>query len=208
MNLANKLTLLRVLLVPVFIVFMAMDSFWTNIIALIIFCGASITDYYDGKIARTQNMITTFGIFLDPLADKLLVTSAFISFVGLYTLDIPAWMVICIISREFIITGLRSIAASQNIIIPANMSGKVKTSSQMIAIITILVILIINASLLKFSSVTSYDLIEMHGFQKFIGWLLIKSPYWLMFITTILTLYSGFTYIVSHKNIFIEKDKK
>jgi CDP-diacylglycerol--glycerol-3-phosphate 3-phosphatidyltransferase len=208
MNLANKLTLLRVLLVPVFIVFMAMDSFWTNIIALIIFCGASITDYYDGKIARTQNMITTFGIFLDPLADKLLVASAFISFVGLYTLDIPAWMVICIISREFIITGLRSIAASQNIIIPANMSGKVKTSSQMIAIITILVILIINASLLKFSSVTAYDLIEMHGFQKFIGWLLIKSPYWLMFITTILTLYSGFTYIVSHKNIFIEKDKK
>jgi CDP-diacylglycerol--glycerol-3-phosphate 3-phosphatidyltransferase len=153
-------------------------------------------------------MITTFGIFLDPLADKLLVTSAFISFVGLYTLDIPAWMVICIISREFIITGLRSIAASQNIIIPANMSGKVKTSSQMIAIITILVILIINASLLKFSSVTAYDLIEMHGFQKFIGWLLIKSPYWLMFITTILTLYSGFTYIVSHKNIFTEKDKK
>lgn len=208
MNLANKLTLLRVLLVPVFIVFMAMDSFWTNIIALIIFCGASITDYYDGKIARTQNMITTFGIFLDPLADKLLVASAFISFVGLYTLDIPAWMVICIISREFIITGLRSIAASQNIIIPANMSGKVKTSSQMIAIITILVILIIKASLLKFSSVTAYDLIEMHGFQKFIGWLLIKSPYWLMFITTILTLYSGFTYIVSHKNIFIEKDKK
>ena len=112
-------------------------------------------------------------------------------------------MVICIISREFIITGLRSIAASQNIIIPANMSGKIKTSSQMIAIITILVILIINASLLKFSSVTAYDLLEMHGLQKFIGWILIKSPYWLMFITTILTLYSGISYLISHKKIFL-----
>lgn len=208
MNLANKLTVLRVLLVPVFIVFMAMDSFWTNIIALIVFCGASITDYFDGKIARDQNMITTFGIFLDPLADKLLVTSAFISFVGLYTLDIPAWMVICIISREFIITGLRSIAASQNIIIPASMSGKVKTFSQMVAIITILVILVINSALIKFSLPTAYDLIEMQGFQYFIGWLLIKLPYWLMFVTTIVTLYSGFTYLLSHKKIFIESSNK
>lgn len=208
MNLANKLTVLRVLLVPVFIVFMAMDSFWTNIIALIVFCGASITDYFDGKIARDQNMITTFGIFLDPLADKLLVTSAFISFVGLYTLDIPAWMVICIISREFIITGLRSIAASQNIIIPASMSGKVKTFSQMVAIITILAILVINSALIKFSLPTAYDLIEMQGFQYFIGWLLIKLPYWLMFVTTIVTLYSGFTYLLSHKKIFIESSNK
>lgn len=208
MNLANKLTILRVLLVPIFIILMAIDSFWTNIIALVVFCGASITDYFDGKIARSQNTITTFGIFLDPLADKLLVTSAFISFVGLYTLNIPAWMVICIISREFIITGLRSIAASQNIIIPANMSGKVKTTSQMIAIITILVILIINAALLKFAPITAYDLFDMQGFQKFTGWLLIKLPFWLMFITTILTLYSGYTYIISHKKIFMESNKK
>ena len=129
MNLANKLTMLRVLLVPVFIIFMIIDSFWANIIALLIFIAASITDYFDGAIARKQNTITTLGIFLDPLADKLLVTSAFISFVGIYTLNVPAWMVICIIAREFIITGLRSIAASKNIIIPASMAGKVKTTS-------------------------------------------------------------------------------
>jgi len=203
MNLANKLTILRVLLVPVFIVFMAMDSFWTNIIALVVFCIASITDYFDGQIARSKNMVTTFGIFLDPLADKLLVTSAFISFVGLYTLEIPAWMVICIIAREFIITGLRSIAASQNVIIPAKISGKVKTTSQMIAIITILVILIAKASLIKFSLPTAYDLFDMHGIYGFVGWTLLKSPYWLMFVTTILTLYSGLIYIVEHKNIFV-----
>ena len=163
MNLANKLTMLRVLLVPIFIILMIIDSFWANVFALFVFIGASITDYFDGKIARKQNIITTFGIFLDPLADKLLVTSAFISFIGIYTLNVPAWMVICIIAREFIITGLRSIAASKNIIIPASMAGKVKTTSQMIAIITILVILVVDAALTKFFFVTPYDLLETYG---------------------------------------------
>ncbi len=83
MNLANKLTILRVLLVPIFIILVIIDSFWANIFALLVFIAASITDYYDGVIARKQNMITTLGIFLDPLADKLLVTSAFILFVGI-----------------------------------------------------------------------------------------------------------------------------
>ena len=204
MNLANKLTMLRVLLVPVFIILMIINSFWTSILALLIFIAASITDYFDGKIAREQNMITTFGIFLDPLADKLLVTSAFISFVGIYTLNIPAWMVICIISREFIITGLRSIAASKNIIIPASMAGKVKTTSQMIAIITILVILVVNAALTKFFFITPYELLEMNGWQKVLGIILIHAPYWLMLIATIFTLYSGISYLISHKKIFID----
>lgn len=207
MNLANKLTMLRVMLVPVFIVFMAIDSFPTNIIALIVFIAASVTDFYDGKIARLQNTVTTFGIFLDPLADKLLVTSAFVSFVSIYTLNIPAWMVICIISREFIITGLRSIAASQNVIIPASMSGKFKTTSQIIAIITILVLLILNSALIKFYSLTAYDLINMHGWKQMLGWALIRLPYWLMLVTTILTLYSGVHYMLKHKNIFLNDNK-
>ena len=207
MNLANKLTMLRVILVPVFIILMIIDSFWTNILALLVFIGASLTDYFDGKIARQQNMITTFGIFLDPLADKLLVTSAFISFVGIYTLNIPAWMVICIISREFIITGLRSIAASKNIIIPASMAGKVKTTSQMIAIITILVILVVNSAIIKFYFNTPYDLIENGGWQQVLGLILVYAPYWLMLIATIFTLYSGISYLIAHKNIFKEPIK-
>ena len=207
MNLANKLTVLRVLLVPVFIVLVIIDSFWTNIFALLVFIAASITDYYDGVIARKQNMITTLGIFLDPLADKLLVTSAFILFVGIYTLNIPAWMVICIISREFIITGLRSIAASKNIIIPASMAGKVKTTSQMIAIITILVILVVNAALTKFFFITSYELLEATGWQHFAGLILIHAPYWLMLAATIFTLYSGISYLIAHKNIFSDQKK-
>lgn len=205
MNLANKLTILRVLLVPIFIILVIIDSFWANIFALLVFIAASITDYYDGVIARKQNMVTIFGIFLDPLADKLLVTSAFILFVGIYTLNVPAWMVICIIAREFIITGLRSIAASKNIIIPASMAGKVKTTSQMIAIITILVILVVNAALTKFFFITSYDLVDMHGWQHILGLILIHAPFWLMLIATIFTLYSGISYLISHKKIFIDQ---
>lgn len=205
MNLANRLTILRVLLVPVFIILVIIDSFWANIFALLVFIAASITDYYDGVIARKQNMITTLGIFLDPLADKLLVTSAFILFVGIYTLNVPAWMVICIISREFIITGLRSIAASKNVIIPASMAGKVKTTSQMIAIITILVILVVNSGITKFYFITPYELLEMDGWQHFVGLILIHAPYWLMLIATIFTLYSGISYLIAHKKLFSEQ---
>ena len=202
MNLANKLTMLRVLLIPIFIILMIINSFWANVLALLVFIGASITDYFDGKIARQQNIITTFGIFLDPLADKLLVTSAFISFIGIYTLNVPAWMVICIIAREFIITGLRSIAASKNVIIPASMAGKVKTTSQMIAIITILVILVVDAALTKFFFVTPYDLLEMDGWQQIFGIVLVHAPYWLVLLATIFTLYSGIDYLIAHKKIF------
>lgn len=205
MNLANKLTVLRVLLVPVFIILIIIDSFWANVLALLVFIAASITDYYDGVIARKQNMITTLGIFLDPLADKLLVTSAFILFVGIYTLNVPAWMVICIISREFIITGLRSIAASKNVIIPASMAGKVKTTSQMIAIITILVILVVNSGITKFYFITPYELLEMDGWQHFVGLILIHAPYWLMLVATIFTLYSGISYLIAHKKLFSDK---
>ncbi|MFA7074182.1 MAG: CDP-diacylglycerol--glycerol-3-phosphate 3-phosphatidyltransferase [Endomicrobiaceae bacterium] len=207
MNLANKLTMLRLFLVPVFILFLALDTFYTSIIALLIFIIASITDFYDGRIARKYNTITTFGIFLDPLADKLLVTSALVSFVSIYTLGVPAWMVICIISREFLITGLRSLAASQNVIIPASRSGKFKTTSQIVAIITILVILIINSTLIKFYSVTAYDLVNMPSWSGFAGWCLINLPFWLMFVVTVLTIYSGASYIMKHKNIFVH-DKK
>ena len=120
MNLANQLTMLRIALVPVLVLFMYLNNFWMRVAALIIFIGASITDIYDGMLARKYQTVTTLGIFLDPLADKLLISAAFVTFVGLKELHIPAWMVILIITREFVITGLRSLAASQNIIISAH----------------------------------------------------------------------------------------
>jgi len=208
MNLANKLTLLRIILVPVFIVLLEIENIWTAVAALIVFLVASITDFFDGKIARKYNTITTLGIFLDPLADKLLITSSFICFVGMFGLNIPAWMVICIIAREFVITGLRFIASSKNVSIPASIHGKFKTTSQIIAIVMILVIIIIKYILAEFYFVTPYDLFELSGIQYFCGWCLLKLPYWLMLVVTILTLYSGVAYILEHKNIFKEDVEK
>ena len=132
MNLPNKLTILRVILIPFFVVFMLFDitgaaDKW---IALVIFCVASLTDMLDGKIARKYNLVTNFGKFMDPLADKLLVCSAMIAFTGMGIM--PAWIVIIIIAREFIISGFRLIAAEKNVVIAAGMSGKIKTTVQMI----------------------------------------------------------------------------
>ena len=142
MNLANKLTMLRVLLVPVFIILMIIDSFWANVFALFVFIGASITDYFDGKIARKQNIITTFGIFLDPLADKMLVNLTFLALVvsGL----VPLWMFAIILIRDFAVDGMRMMAAKKGITISASFAGKLTTTMQMITIILILLNQILN----------------------------------------------------------------
>jgi len=139
MNLANKLTILRVIMIPVFLLLLLTS--WIpdpqkRIISVTIFALASLTDYLDGYIARKYNMVTNFGKFMDPLADKLLVTSALISLVELG--DLSAWIAIIIISREFIITGFRLVAASDGIVIAASWWGKIKTFSQMLMIIVLL----------------------------------------------------------------------
>ena len=138
MNLPNKLTVLRVIMVPFFVLFMLTDlggdaNKW---IALAIFCVASLTDMLDGKIARARNLVTNFGKFMDPLADKLLVCSAMICLIPVGKL--PAWIVIIIIAREFIISGLRLIASDNGIVIAASYWGKFKTVSQMFMIILLI----------------------------------------------------------------------
>ncbi len=132
MNLPNKLTILRVLLIPVFLVFILTDIGGTmgKWIALTIFIVASLTDLLDGYIARKYNLVTNFGKFMDPLADKLLVCSAMICFVELGRL--PAWMVVVIISREFIISGFRLVASDNGVVIAASYWGKFKTTFQML----------------------------------------------------------------------------
>lgn len=131
MNLPNKLTIARVIMIPFFLVFLMTDFFEAaRYVALSIFIIASLTDMLDGKIARKYNLVTNFGKFMDPLADKLLVCSAMIAFTGMGIM--PAWIVIIIIAREFIISGFRLIAAEKNVVIAAGMSGKIKTTVQMI----------------------------------------------------------------------------
>ena len=132
MNLPNKLTMLRVILIPFFVVCELIPYSWGKWAALVIFVAASITDKLDGTIARKYNLITNFGKFMDPLADKLLVCSALIALSDLNR--IPAWIVIVIIARDFIISGFRLIAAEKGIVIAAGWWGKIKTTVQMIMV--------------------------------------------------------------------------
>ena len=133
MNAANKITTLRIILVPVFLVVLLLGY---PIPALIIFIVASLTDFIDGQLARRCNMVTSFGKFLDPLADKLLVTSAILVFVQWG--QMPAWAAMIIIAREFAVTGLRLVAASEGVVIAAAWSGKIKTASSLVAICVML----------------------------------------------------------------------
>ena len=205
MNLANKLTITRICLVPFFILFMELHSFWCSIFALAVFSIASFTDFLDGRIARRSNTITSLGIFLDPLADKLLISAAFICFVDIDVLGIPAWMVIAIISREFLITGLRSIAAAKNIIIPADKAGKFKTTSQIVVIILVILILIIQEYFLKYFGI-SPQLIAVfdNGAYNTLALILQKTPFWATLLATLLTIYSGINYMWKHSGLLKE----
>ncbi len=193
-NLPNKLTLIRVGLVPLFLLLLSVDAMITHFLALITFVAAAITDYYDGKIARERSIETDFGRLMDPLADKILICAAFIYFVESYP-RIPAWIVTIIIAREFAVSGVRMLAASKGKIVAADKAGKLKTISQLTAIITILhVIFYIKVS--ESVPVLSYwDLIK--------GWVGILI-YILVGFTLIMTVVSGYNYILANKNLFWE----
>ena len=132
MNLPNKLTLLRIIMIPIFVVILYLDFPLNNLVALAVFILASITDTLDGHIARKYNLITDFGKFMDPIADKLLVTAAMLVFVDWHMM--PAWVVIVVVAREFIVSALRLVAANNGRVIAAGWSGKVKTASTMVCI--------------------------------------------------------------------------
>ena len=142
MNLPNTLTVLRVVMIPLFVIAMLLDFQYSDYVALGIFLAACITDFFDGYFARKYNQITTFGKFMDPLADKLLVCAALVCFAVRPDSEMPAWVVIVIISREFIISGFRLVAAEKGVTISASWWGKVKTFVQM----TMSILLIVNFS--------------------------------------------------------------
>ncbi len=186
MNLPNKLTIFRVILIPFFVFFMLFEpeEMIYRIIAEVIFCVASITDLLDGHIARKHNLVTNFGKFMDPLADKLLVCSALICLVANGQID--AWIVIVIIAREFIISGLRLIASDKGVVIAASWWGKWKTTFQMIMII----VLIMNFS--YFFAGTLF------------GTIMIYLEIVLIYVALILTIISMIDYLVKNKNILKE----
>lgn len=140
MNLPNRLTIVRLVLVPVFVALLSVESILTYALGYIVFMVASITDYWDGRIARERNLITNFGKLMDPLADKVLMASAFVMMMKVPTLWVPGWTIVAILAREFLVTGARSMAATGpgQQVIAANQWGKIKTVAQMTYIYTFL----------------------------------------------------------------------
>ena len=183
MNLPNKLTLLRVCLVPVFMALYYMELY---IPALVVFAAASITDTFDGYLARKHNLITNFGKFLDPLADKILVIAALCCFTetGIMS-SIP---LIIIISREFMVSGLRLLAAGDGVVVPAGIWGKLKTAFTMVAII---IMLLYEFVVLKMPRI------------EFTGYVVIQVLVW---ISTVLTVISGAVYLKAYWN-YIDSSK-
>jgi len=184
MNLANKLTVSRIGLAGLLILCLFIRGAGAKFVALTLFLIASITDYYDGMLARKKCGITDFGKLMDPIADKILILGAFLAFVEMKI--IPAWMVMVIIAREFVITGIRILGLSKKKVLQAEIAGKHKTISQMIAVLSILVFLVIRDSGFSFRYIDYYS----NGVDV------------IMFIAVLMTLTSGISYMWKNKYIF------
>ena len=178
MNMPNRITLLRVVLIPVFIFFMLSNIANNVIYAIVIFAAASLTDALDGYLARKYNQITTFGKLMDPLADKMLIISALICFLELNVRYVNSVVLILVIFRELLITGFRLIAMTENKVIAAGSLGKLKTIIQIATVLAVMFDMLIP---LKFGS---FDLIL-----------------WLIIAMVAITVYSGIEYIVSNKEL-------
>ncbi|MBR2954771.1 MAG: CDP-diacylglycerol--glycerol-3-phosphate 3-phosphatidyltransferase [Ruminococcus sp.] len=194
MNLPNKLTLLRVILIPFFLLFIYLDMPFNYLIALVIFAAASITDALDGKIARARNLVTNFGKFLDPLADKILVLSALTVFVELDEIHMGAIPLIIISAREFMVSGLRLLAADSGIVVAAGIWGKLKTAFTMVAII---------AALLWLSICYDFNFVIPQGIVTAVDCYVIPALIW---ISTALTVISGAVYLKGYWHL-IDSDK-
>ncbi|MCR4639743.1 CDP-diacylglycerol--glycerol-3-phosphate 3-phosphatidyltransferase [Ruminococcus sp.] len=194
MNLPNKLTLLRVVLIPFFLLFMYINVPFHYGIALVIFAAASITDALDGKIARSRNLVTNFGKFLDPLADKVLVIAALTVFVELSEVNMGAIPLIIITAREFMVSGLRLLAANSGVVVAAGIWGKLKTAFTMVAIIAILFWLCLCFDL-------GIDFPEV--FTNAVNNILVPVLVW---ISTLLTVISGGVYLKGYWHL-IDSDK-
>lgn len=209
MTTANKITLVRIAMIPFFVIFALMDGVGFQIAALVLFCAASFTDFLDGYIARKYNQVTDFGKFVDPLADKLLVTAALVIFVGQGLM--ASWMVFIILAREFIITSLRNVAAAKGQVMAAAWSGKVKTCVQIAGIILIFLIVIgygiASAGAVPVGSAASVGIIggadgptaiwvssgPLSGITNIIG-----------AVMTFVTLYSGYDYLKRNWDLVAE----
>jgi len=188
MNLANRLTVLRIVFTFVFMFFLFIHGLWAKVISLVIFALAAVSDFLDGRIAQKRNMVTDFGKLMDPIADKILVLAAFAAFVQMQLVD--AWMFVIIISREILITSLRLFALNKGKVLSAAKAGKHKTVSQMSVIVLILIFVVLKEMMLTFFTWNP-------SWESFFR----QGIYVLMVITVGLTLYSGLYYLWENRRI-------
>jgi len=195
MNLPNKLTIGRFALTVVFIWMLFAPIPRNHTLALFFFCLAGVTDYLDGRVARTRKLITNFGILMDPLADKIMTCSAFIAFVESThrtphpPVTVEAWMVIIIVARELAITGLRLLAASKNVVLAAEGYGKHKTVSQIVAIIALLIV----------DACNEWPSWLQHLLQ---GWVPVFAEI-ALWVTVVLTMISGVFYLWRNRSLYM-----
>jgi CDP-diacylglycerol--glycerol-3-phosphate 3-phosphatidyltransferase len=188
MNLANRLTMSRILLTFVFMFFLFCNGLWAKAASLVVFILAALSDYFDGLIAQRHNMVTDFGRLMDPIADKILVLAAFAAFVQLQLID--AWMFVIIVSREILITSMRLFALNKGKVLSAARAGKHKTVLQMAVIFTILGFILLKEIILKYYTWNpAWEKIFRQGI------------FFLMLVTVGLTLYSGLSYLWQNRKV-------
>ena len=191
MNLPNKLTIARIILAPIFMIFLLINNTYSQYFATFIFLVASLTDLYDGYLARKTGVITGFGKFMDPLADKILVFTAFVSFVALGY--VKTWMILVMILRDFLMTGLRSLAAYKGVVIMPSLLAQWKTGSQMTVIIIILLYINLKSTLLPLGY--NWSIFTTHS--------ALRAFDVMVFVTMLLSVVTGLDYLV--KNAFVLK---
>ena len=198
-NIANLVTLSRILVTPLYLLLIFREEVWAKWAAGLLFAWGAISDYLDGYLARKYDLKSDFGALLDPLADKILLLSVFISFVELEL--VPAWMVVIIAAREFLITGLRQMAQSQNIVIAASRAGKHKTVSQIVACSVTLAIICTQATVGAFEVKWDLFITRLGAWGDVLEYVVWYGPYWLMFYATVMSLISGIDYVARNRNV-------
>ena len=188
MNLANRLTMSRILLTFVFMFFLRCNGLWPKAISLVVFILAALSDYFDGMIAQRMNMVTDFGRLMDPIADKILVLAAFVAFVQMGL--IYDWMFVIIVAREILITSMRLFALNKGKVLSAARAGKHKTVLQMVVIFAILIFIVLKEVVLKYSTWNpAWEEVFRQGI------------FFLMLLTVGLTLYSGLSYLWGNRKV-------
>lgn len=189
LNLPNRLTLARVIMVPVFVGLLTFHHWVYYVLGYAVFAAAAITDYYDGKIARERNLVTNFGKLLDPVADKVLLAAGFVMLMTvpspavpeLHSLHIPGWTVVAILAREFVVTGVRSLAASDGVVIAANYYGKAKAILQMVYIFVFLFLVLVEQGVVAWKP----------EWGRWYHDLLYRVSFWAIAAVAVYTVYSG-----------------